>query len=251
MKEAMEGLKTQYTQAQDRMEAEQNTIMQLRRDTGELKKSLSELEGRNRTLAVNAQQQESMYRQKLDEITSSLSATQAAAEVERAAKEDAIAAVRKLENVINIVREEMIEAQEASENARRELMAERNARVDAEESTQTLRNQLMAISDAEQEARAEAQKQLGELQNEFEAAKAMLVEIQAAKPAAKKTTRTRKPKATADAAAEEVVSSSDDEGTPAVANGKGEEAAAEDAPKPKRRGRPAKAKAEAEPANAE
>ena len=222
---AVEELRQQYEAAAERIEAEQTTVLGLRRDGGELKKAISDLESKNRTLAANLQQTDASYRQKLGETNAAFEAAQRAAAEERAAKEDATAAVLKMESIIRSAQEEMMASQEAAEQARAALAAERASRAEAEEANVALQRQVAAISAAEDEARSAAQQQLAGLQADYEAAKARLLELQAAKP--KRAPRAKK-------AIDGESNGADEEG-----ESNGAEAPAADVA-PKKRGRPKK-----------
>jgi len=179
---AVAELKLQYNAAAERIESEQNTVLHLRRESGDLKKAIVDLESKNRTLAANLQQTDASYRQRLGEAEGAASASQNAATLEREAREDAVAAVAKLEGVIRSVQEEMLESQAAADEARTALNAERSARTEAEQAAAALREELGSIVAAEERARAEAQVQLEAIQKEYETAKRKLTELQTAKP---------------------------------------------------------------------
>ncbi|PRW44327.1 flagellar attachment zone 1-like [Chlorella sorokiniana] len=259
---AVEALRKQYTEVGDRLEQEQGLVLQLRKESGELRKAMSELETKNRTLAVNLQQREADFKQKVAAVELDLGKARQldlgkarqAAEAERAARQDAAAAVAKLEGVIQGVRAEMIQAQEASNLATAELNQERSARLTAEQQVLKLRGQLDMIAQAEEAAREQAAQSLKALQGEFEEAKAKLDQIKAAKP--KATTATKKAAAapaadkSAAPAAEKPAAKAAEPAKPAAAPAK---AAAEPAAPPKAAAEPAKpaaapAKAAAEPA---
>lgn len=193
-----------------------------------MKKAISDLEGKNRSLAANLQQTDSAYRQKLAEVQSIAERASQTAAAERAAKEDATLAVSKLEGVIRSVQEDMAENQAAAEEARSALQLERAARLEAEQAALVLKRELTAIAAAEEKARSESTEQLALLQEEFEAVKLKLAELQAAKPK-------RAPRKTAAQKAAEAAGESN--GASLVSDGEdGGEAAAP----VKRRGRPKK-----------
>lgn len=217
--EAIETLKTEYGTMSERVEAEQNTVVSLRKESAELKKVIGDLQTKNRTLGTNIIQLEDQYKQKLATVQQQLEAAENAATREGTEKEDAIAAIDKLENVIQMLQEDMQESQEMALSARSALESERAARLQAESSAQAFRDELEQIAAAEENARGEVQSQLSELRSEYEAAMEKLTELQNAKP--KRTRRTTKKTV---------------EG-------------AEENPAPKKRGRPRRIKSEKEEEN--
>ena len=214
--EAIENLKEEYGLVSERMENEQNTVSSLRKESLEMKKFISDLESKNKVLTSNIMQVEGQYKQKFNDLESRLEIAQRTATKEQNSKEDAIAAIDKLENVIKMLQDDMQESQEMALSARATLEAERDARTLAEQSAESLRDELAQIAQAEEKARFEVQEQLSELKSEYEAAMKKLEELQ-------KTKRTRRTtKKTTD------------------------ETGSEEKPAPKKRGRPRKKKVEEE-----
>lgn len=188
--EAIETLKTEYGSMSERVEAEQNTVASLRKESAELRKMIADLQTKNRTLGTNIIQLEDQYKQKLAIVQQQLEAAENAATREGTEKEDAVAAIDKLENVIQMLQDDMQESQEMALSARSALESERAARLQAESSAQALRDELEQIAAAEENARVEVQSQLAELRSEYELAMEKLTELQNAKP--KRTRRTTK-----------------------------------------------------------
>ena len=141
--EAIETLKTEYGSVSERVEAEQNTVASLRRESAELKKMIGDLQTKNRTLGTNIIQLEDQYKQKLATVQQQLEAAENAATREGTEKEDAVAAIDKLENVIQMLQDDMQESQEMALSARSALESERAARLQAESSeSQPLQREL-------------------------------------------------------------------------------------------------------------
>ena len=185
---ALEELKAAYANVQDRMESEQNSVMSLQREMNDLRRIMSDVESTNASLSqeINKVQEDAA-----SHVQAALGEAENAknvASAERAAREDAVAAVAKLESIINMVRDEMVEAQVAADKAKAALEAEKCARVEAEESVVRLRTELDVIAEAEAAARSAAEGQLAQLKSEFESAREKLDLLQATKP---KRTRTK------------------------------------------------------------
>jgi chromosome segregation ATPase len=111
-------------------------VEQLQRELGAIEVAKSKAEGR------------------VEAVMGQVAAAEAAAAryevellAEREAREDATAAVMKLQQVIMGVKEEMESASEAASCARVELQAERDARGEAEEVVALLRRRLTALED--------------------------------------------------------------------------------------------------------
>ncbi|GAB4814430.1 hypothetical protein N2152v2_001476 [Parachlorella kessleri] len=214
MRDALSNIKQEYHRMEDRLEQEQNTVLNLRRESGEVRKMMNELETRNRLLTTNLQQSETSYQAKLQAAENRLNQAGQELQTEREAREDAAAAVAKLESVISVVRNEMMEAQEAANKVRMDFNAERSARLDAEvrmdfnaersarldaeEAVARLRQELNGIAQAEQAARRAAEASVAQLQQEFEVARAKVEALQA--QAASQGPKVRRPRKAAAAA---------------------------------------------------
>lgn len=193
--EAMGTLKDEYNMMSERVEAEQNTVASLRKEAADLRKTISELETKNKTLGSNLMQVDEQSRAKLAEVEKRLLQAEKNAGTANSAKEDAIAAIDKLENVIKMLQEDMQESQALAMAAQTELEAERAARSNAELSLEEMQEELQSIADAEEQARSDVQAQLLELRSEYDAAMAKLKELQAAKPRARAASaKTKTPK---------------------------------------------------------
>ncbi len=154
LREQIDVLKSEYSKVGDRLENEQNKLRGLQGDNESLKRKVSELDSRNSALAGNLQAKEREAANQMNEaeqrvemvsctifdqftgvtqqipstciVSSSCShphfalslQTMAELNKERSAREDATAAVIKLQSIIAIVREEMEEAQLAAEQVR-------------------------------------------------------------------------------------------------------------------------------------
>ena len=92
-------------------------------------------------------------------------------EAERLQREDATAAVMKLQEVIVGVKGEMDEAASAAGSARDQLEDERKARQNAEDSVVSLRSQLEEMQSSAEERSAEAQKAMQVFREEMKGMK--------------------------------------------------------------------------------
>lgn len=191
---AMESLKEDYNLMSERVEAEQNTVAALRKEAAELKRTISDLETKNKTLGSNMIQVEEQSRGKLADVERRLAEAEKNAITAQSSKQDAVAAIDKLENVIRMLQEDMQESQEFAMSAQKELEAERLARSDAEASLDAMQRELQSIASMEEQAREDVQSQLVELRNEYEAAMSKLQELQMAKtkPKAKRVSAPKK-----------------------------------------------------------
>ena len=191
---AMESLKEDYNLMSERVEAEQNTVAALRKEAAELKRTISDLETKNKTLGSNMIQVEEQSRGKLADVERRLAEAEKNAITAQSSKQDAVAAIDKLENVIRMLQEDMQESQEFAMSAQKELEAERLARSDAEASLDAMQRELQSIASMEEQAREDVQSQLVELRNEYEAAMSKLQELQMAKtkPKAKRASAPKK-----------------------------------------------------------
>ena len=191
---AMESLKEDYNLMSERVEAEQNTVAALRKEAAELKRTISDLETKNKTLGSNMIQVEEQSRGKLADVERRLAEAEKNAITAQSSKQDAVAAIDKLENVIRMLQEDMQESQEFAMSAQKELEAERLARSDAEASLDAMQRELRSIATMEEQAREDVQSQLVELRNEYEAAMSKLQELQMAKtkPKAKRVSAPKK-----------------------------------------------------------
>jgi predicted nucleic acid-binding Zn-ribbon protein len=184
--EAMETLKEEYNQMSEHVESEQNTVASLRKEAGILKKTIAELETKNRTLGSNLVQVEEQNKAKLVEVEKRLLDAEKNAGSALSSRDDAVAAIDKLENVINMLQEDMQESQAFALAAQAEVESERAARSSAESSLEEMQSKLRLISKAEEQARVDVQEQLAELRSEYDAAMSKLKELTQQKAAPKK-----------------------------------------------------------------
>lgn len=109
--DAIDQLKDEYNTMSERVESEQNTVLSLRKEATELKKTIADLETKNRTLGSNLIQVEEQSRAKLADIEKRLEAAEKSSGSALASRDDAYLAIDKLEGVIKMLQEDMAESE--------------------------------------------------------------------------------------------------------------------------------------------
>ncbi|KAL3151027.1 hypothetical protein ABBQ38_012898 [Trebouxia sp. C0009 RCD-2024] len=142
--------------------------MQIQKTADNLKRATAKLEQQNKSLAGDFENQRKDLNQQL--FTAQQETDKANQQLEDASfeKNDAVAAVQKLQGVIKLVQTEMADAQEAADRARNDLEEERLARIDAEDVVSKLQEQLADVQHAEETARQAAETRLSSLTQEYE-----------------------------------------------------------------------------------
>ena len=190
--QAIDQLKDEYNAMTERVESGEDTVQRLRKEAGELKKTISDLETKNRTLGSNLIQMEEQSRAKLADVESRLAAAEKNSGGALASRDDAFLAIDKLESVIKVLQDDMADSSAMALQASAELENERHLRSQAEEELFGLREELASITAAEAAARDEVIDEVASLKAEYEHAMEKLKELAAARAAAPK--RAAKPK---------------------------------------------------------
>ena len=190
--QAIDQLKDEYNAMTERVESGEDTVQRLRKEAGELKKTISDLETKNRTLGSNLIQVEEQSRAKLADVESRLAAAEKNSGGALASRDDAFLAIDKLESVIKVLQDDMADSSAMALQASAELENERHLRSQAEEELFGLREELASITAAEAAARDAVIDEVASLKAEYEHAMEKLKELAAARAAAPK--RAAKPK---------------------------------------------------------
>jgi chromosome segregation ATPase len=190
--QAIDQLKDEYNAMTERVESGEDTVQRLRKEAGELKKTISDLETKNRTLGSNLIQVEEQSRAKLADVESRLAAAEKNSGGALASRDDAFLAINKLESVIKVLQDDMADSSAMALQASAELENERHLRSQAEEELFGLREELASITAAEAAARDAVIDEVASLKAEYEHAMEKLKELAAARAAAPK--RAAKPK---------------------------------------------------------
>ena len=191
--DAIDQLKEEYNSMSERVESGEDTVQKLRKEAVELKKTIADLETKNRTLGSNLIQVEEQSRAKLKDVELRLEAAEKSSGGALASRDDAYMAIDKLESVIKVLQDDMADSSAMALQASAELENERFLRNQAEEELVGLREELASITAAEAAAREEVIEEVANLKAEYEGAMEKLKELSAARAATPKK-RAAKPK---------------------------------------------------------